>query len=356
MKTPDPELPPGAELPPHPPPDLLALLADPELADELGDADAGDLAAAADHVRTCDQCSDDVAALRDVRTRLHDMTTVAMPAQVARDLDAALAAAIAADRAAPASPVPSAATNIFELDAGPSKRRGWRPSHGLPTSVAAGVVLLVAIGVGTAIVVSSHGGSSGSKSSSSAVRAAAAPFAAAVPTGSSLVISSHTDYTTADFRQQVGAVLVGRLPNLAPFVSPGPSEAAEASEPAAAASSAAAPASAAASAQSLVPGAAPNVPDTAPEVAPAASGAGPLAAPGALQACVDYLAGQPGTDALLVDHATFDGAPATIITLKDPQDADQLVVYVVDDSVNCESGSVTYTAFLQATGPGISGP
>lgn len=355
MNTPDPELPPHAELPPHPSPELLALLADPQLADELDDAETRDLALAADHVEMCDQCSDDVAALRDVQARLHDLAAPSMPVPAARELDEALSAALRirspSPAAAAAPQAPIAATTILEFEGGAASRRRWRPRQGLPASIAAGVVVLAAIGIGTAIAVNSHGGGSGSKSASSgAVRSAAAPFAAAAPAaGAGLVISSNTDYTTANFRQQVGAVLVSRLPDLAPFVSPGPSSAA------AAASAPAAASSAAAAGEPAVPGAlAPtpqvaNAPDTA-------AASGPLAVPGALQACVDYLAGQPGTTALLVDHAKFDGAPATIITLKDPQDADQIVVYVVDDSVNCESGSVTYTAFLQAASPGISGP
>jgi hypothetical protein len=52
---------------------------------------------------------------------------------------------------------------------------------------------------------------------------------------------------------------------------------------------------------------------------------------------------------VLVDHAKFDGFPATIITLRDPQLSSQLDVYVIADSMSCESGNVTYAAFLHAS-------
>jgi hypothetical protein len=369
---------------PHPELETLAQLADPELA-TLAE---GELATAAEHVESCEQCTADLAALRDVHDRLAGLPQVAMPAEVASRLDAAIAAEMAAETevaaeaaeetaglagvtvpaTATATPTPTLRATGRPGGGWSGAVRGWRPGRPMPTSIAAAVAVLLFAGLGTAIALGAHHSSSSKSAASATAGSAAVPQAAAA--GSAApdlpVISSGTDYTTADFRQQISAVLVSRDPALSSY-SASAEASAEASAPAAASSAAAAfpadssaPAAAATSAgASAIPPAAPSALAAPGQVngGPATqfqansspeSAGGPLAAPAALQACVDYLVGAGGTVPVLVDHAKFDGKPATIITVHDPQVPGQLDVYVIDDSINCESGNITYAAFLKA--------
>jgi hypothetical protein len=366
---------------PHPELETLAELADPGLA-TLGD---DTLAAAREHAESCEQCAADLRALREVHDRLAALPSPALPSDVAANLDAAIEAAMDEPRdSAAESSTDGAAGTVTPIAAaltskasgtGQSRNRGWRPGRPMPTSVAAGVAVLLFIGLGTAIALGAHSSGSSKSSSSASAGIVTAPRAAAAGSATSglPVISSGTDYTAASFRQQASAVLLSNDPGLSAYAaSPSSAAAAAASAPAAAseaapvdspppaagtsaAASAASVPSAAASAASVpsalaAPGQVDNGPSTQSQTSHggAASPAWLLASPVALQACVDYLAGAPHTVPVLVDHATFNGNPATIITLHDPQITSQLDVYVIDDSINCESGNVTYAAFLHA--------
>jgi hypothetical protein len=73
--------------------------------------------------------------------------------------------------------------------------------------------------------------------------------------------------------------------------------------------------------------------------------AGPLADPAALASCIQILAGK-AVQPLLVDYATFNGAPSTIIVLPDPDVAHKLDIYVEADTANCSNKEFTFETFL----------
>ena len=64
--------------------------------------------------------------------------------------------------------------------------------------------------------------------------------------------------------------------------------------------------------------------------------------------CIQILAGK-AEQPLLVDYATFNGAPSTIIVLPDPDVAHKLDVYVVADTANCANNEFTFETFLGPT-------
>jgi hypothetical protein len=70
-----------------------------------------------------------------------------------------------------------------------------------------------------------------------------------------------------------------------------------------------------------------------------------LADPAALAQCVQVLAGK-AEQPLLVDYATFNGAPSTIIVLPDPDVARKLDVYVIANTANCADENFTFETFI----------
>jgi len=326
---------------PHPELEALAELADPWAVDTPpSDAHAELLA----HVAGCPICTGDLEALRGVRETLRSLPPVPMPADLAERLEAALLAARAEDK----NVVPLVALG---KDGSPSRSRPSRTRwQAFPYSAAAAVLVLVAIGT-AAVIGISHSGES--KKSTAAASTDAAPNAAAaggLPAGTP-TLTSGTSYTSADLASQVTAVITSAVPGAVqrfaalrnPDFAARSSAAAGAAAPAvsapAAASSAPAPQS--------VPTSALPTPGIGTAQAPARTApTGPLADPAALARCVQILA--PGQDhaLVLVDYATFNGVPSTIIVLADPDVAGKLDVYVEADTVNCANQEVTFATFL----------
>lgn len=322
---------------PHPDQEALAELA--------GSADAADSAKAADsaataeiraHVADCAQCTADLAALRELRATLLALPPIPMPADVVARLEAALAAA-SASASAPAAGG-TADVVPFARPAREKLRRTPRTRE-FPLGAAAAVVLVLAIGA-VAIGLSNKG-----ESKRSPTTAAAASSSAAASTASTTVIESGTNYTAADIRSQVIGVVNGAAPDAANQfpalrapVEGGSSAAAAPAPAAAAATSAAAPAA------SFAPAASANGSAPALGLPARTAPSGPLSDPAALARCIQTLV-QKAEQPVLVDYATFNGVPSTIIVLADPDVAGKLDVYVEADTANCAS-QVTFVIFL----------
>ncbi|MBI1377952.1 MAG: hypothetical protein GC157_10810 [Frankiales bacterium] len=127
--------------------------------------------------------------------------------------------------------------------------------------------------------------------------------------------SSDTAYAPATLRSQVTSLVAGARTAASPA-------AAGAQSPAAAPSDASAPAVAPESATSSSKAA-----FGADSSAPASGSAAPLTA-GTLPACLVGL-GLPGATAVVVDHGTFEGKPADVVVVPDPEDATVLDVFVL---------------------------
>jgi hypothetical protein len=372
---------------PHPDLETLAELADRDIAPAsetaapaaaAADPAAADPAAPADpqtaellaHVAGCAACTADLQALRRVRETLRGLPPVPMPADVAERIEAALLAAKASSAPVAASGVPDTVVPLRRRSkpagrSGPATSR-WRT---LPYGAAASIVVVVAVIV-VGVVALGHGNNSSKKSAAPAV-------AAAGTSAASVTIASGTNYTADGLRSQVTSVVTSNVPGAAsdfPGLTFGVSEGAAASAAApaaAAASSAPAAATSAAPTASASAAAAPR-PASSPASAPllpapsalasAAAGgtdraagssplspitapAGPLADPAALAQCVQILAGK-AEQPLLVDYATFNGAPSTIIVLPDPDVAHKLDVYVIADTTNCANQNFTFETFI----------
>jgi len=305
-----------------------------------------DNAAILEHVAGCESCTADLAALRHVRATLRGLPPIQMPADVAERLDVALRAAN------------SPAANIVPLQKR-SKQPGGRPQERwwrtMPYGAAASVAVILALVVAGIVGLQHAGG--GSKKSAASAAASSAPAAAGA---GSATIESGTNYTADELRAQVAAVVNSNLPGAAAQFpgltqfgasassaasAPAPVAAAPASAPAATTSAAAAPAG------SPAFGALPAGSAAAPRQNAAAITApgGPLADPATLAACIQTLAGK-AEQPVLVDFATFNGAPSTIIVLPDPDIARRLDIYVEADTANCANEDFTYAAFLPASG------
>ncbi len=316
---------------PHPDQEALAELA--------GAADATDSAATAEfraHVADCAQCTADLAALRELRATLRALPPIPMPADVAARLEAALTAA-----AVQAAPVVGATGDVvpFARPAREKLRRTPRTRE-FPLGAAAAVVLVLAIGA-VAIGLSNKGESKRSTASTPA----AASTSAAASTASTTVIASGTNYTAADIRSQVIGVVNGAAPDAANQfpalrapVEGGSSAAAAPAPAAAAATSAAAPTA------SFAPAAPADGSAPAFGLPARTAPSGPLSDPAALARCIQTLV-QKAEQPVLVDYATFNGVPSTIIVLPDPDVAGKLDVYVEADTANCAS-QVTFVIFL----------
>ena len=337
---------------PHPDLETLAELAgsaDPAESDLTGPAGSAAPVSSAvlDHIADCPACTADLAALRGVRETLRSLPAVPMPPDVADRLEAALVAAR----------VPVGTITPFRPPAPKLARTArWRT---LPLSTAAAVVVFAALAVGGVVGLAHLGGTSSKKSTS-----AAAPAAAASTDLST--IASGTSYTADQLRLQVAAIVSSRVPGAAARY-PGLDDpglavngaSAAGSAPAAAAPPVtfAAPAASSAPAPQAAPSAAaaPNAAGAvhsnnlaAPSFGPNSrtTPSGPLADPAALAACIQTLAGR-AEQPVLVDYATFNGVPSTIIVFADPDVAKKLDIYVEADTANCAT-QVTFAAFLPA--------
>ena len=369
MNTPHPDLETLAELADRdiPPASDAAAAADPTAADPTAADPAADVLA---HVAGCAACTADLQALRRVRETLRALPPVPMPADVAERIEAALLAARASAVPLSAAPVsgPLAAAVTAPETVVPLRSRStttrrstasrWRT---LPYGAVASIVIVLALIV-VGIVAIGHSSNDSKKSASTAAAAATS----SAPT--SATIESGTNYTTADLRAQVATVVSSAVPGAAAnFPGLTYSVAQPAAGSAAATSAAAAPSAPAAAPAASFPAAAASSPalppvhaaspfagaagggtaDSAAGTAPRAlaAPAGPLADPAALARCVEILAGK-AEQPLLVDYATFNGVPSTIIVLPDPDVAQKLDIYVEADTANCANKEFTFETFL----------
>lgn len=267
-------------------------------ADALSELDAGlldDTAEAAqlqDHVAGCRRCADLLLLLRDTHRLLAGLPAVAIPAEVAARIDAALAAeTTSAPRTAEApvaSTITAPATSPGSVTVLSTARRGgrsaarrrWLPGAG---AVAAGVAVLLAGAVGLGAL-QQRGGHSAA--TSRAAGAGAPHRTAAVPAAP---VVTGRDYTPATLDDGVRSLLAaGSTPKRTPAPlfehSPGQSDRGSAVQP----------------------------------VDPALNR---LRQPAALGACVAELAGNPRIAALAVELARFQGRPAAVVVLPDPDPA-----------------------------------
>jgi hypothetical protein len=353
---------------PHPDLETLAELADRESAPASETAVDPRTAELLDHVAGCAACTADLEALRRVRETLRALPPVPMPADVAERIEAAL---LAARASAPATAPTGVSDTVVPLRqrskpagrSGPATSR-WRT---LPYGAAASIVVLVALIV-VGIVGLGHGGSNDKRSASAP--ALAAP--AATTSAGATTIASGTNYTAADIRSQVASVVTSNVPGAAanfPGLTFGLAQAAAGSAAAPAAASSA-PAAATSAAPAVPADSAAAAPASSPALAPVAAApsaggatggtpdraassplsavtapGGPLADPAALAQCIQILAGT-AEQPILVDYATFNGAPSTIIVLPDPDVAHKLDVYVIADTTNCASQTFTFETFI----------
>jgi hypothetical protein len=307
--------------------------------------------------------------LRGVRDALRALPPVPMPPEVAERIEAALLAARATTPAAASTGVSDTVIPLRQRSQAASRQRSGGPAsrwRTLPYGAAASIVVVLALIVAGAIGL----GHSRGESKKSAAPALAAP---AATTAGPTTVESGTNYTTADLRSQVTSVVTSNIPGAAsnfPGLTFGTSEAAAASSAAAPAAAASAPAAETFAAPSATASAAAAPSSAALAPAPAASPAagaavnggtansaastplspitapaGPLADPAALAQCVQVLAGK-AEQPLLVDYATFNGAPSTIIVLPDPDVAQKLDVYVIADTTNCADQNFTFETFI----------
>lgn len=272
--------------------------------------DSDQSTAVAAHLDGCAECRATRDALDDVPVLLRDhgaQGPVAAPDDVVRRLDSALAAAGPQVATASATVVPLAALTT-------PRRSPWRTRA---LQAAAVFVLLAAVGglgYGGIKALSDRGSTD---SASSGAGSNAAPEKAR-GSGKYSITSSGRDYTDASLRAAVPALLAGSLPALAReslSATSAPSAAGTGSRPASSPASSTGSAAVPANPERLRDGT-------------------------ALAACVANLAGGPVTP-LAVDLGRFEGKPATIIVLPDPDDPSFVDVYAV--APDCATGTfLTY--------------
>jgi hypothetical protein len=288
--------------------------------------------AARDHIAGCPTCQEDVAALAGVREALRADAEIPMPDDVADRLYSALAALPPLARSA-------AAVTTLPVPRGPSRwDRARKPLLGVLS--AAAVIALLVVGV-------FHLPRSSSSSASSAATTSTAPPVT--------ILHSGRDYTKAGLGPDAAALVASGTTPAAGVTEAGAAaataaaaatsaaaaatSAAAAAATTAAAASAAAPAatsaagtraaSAAAGAESSSAAATSAAPTTtAPVPAATTDALAALRAPGAAQSCIATLL--PGYAApLVIDFAQFEGKPAVIGVLDDPDDPGKLAVIAV---------------------------
>jgi hypothetical protein len=254
---------------------------------------------------------------------LRALPAVPMPADVAERLEAALLTARTPERHA-GDIVP-----LKEWAAGRPSR--WKS---FPYPAAAAVIVVLAIG-GSVIAGLNNRGGSGHKATSTAAGLDSA-------TGGS-TIASGTDYSVGSLRMQVATIVNDKVPGAAADF-PG------LTNPEILSLGAATPSRSAVAPQAAPTGAATaasDTPDTSSRAQRSAP-SGPLADPAALQRCIETLLVGKSAQPVLVDYASYNRVPATIIVLPDPDEAKKLDIYVLADTADCAGGELTAVAFLPA--------
>lgn len=278
----------------HPDADTLCDLAAGLLAGTVGEADVQA------HVAGCASCADFVALLATTRERLAGLPDEPMPPDVVARIDAALTTE-AARGAGQAAPAPASTPVVTPLRA--SRRSHWQPPAG---AVAAGVALLLAGGIGIAVV-----RSVGERSApiSSLAEGKSAPSASARQDAGGV-----RDYTPATLADGARALVASRgaaaLGPKGTSATPLPSGAQQ---------------------------------DTAGSAALAR-----LRSPAQLAACVTELAGAPGVAPLAVDYAQFQSRPAVVIVLpyRDPA---KMAVWVVGPACSAGQADTRYFQVVSRT-------
>jgi hypothetical protein len=298
MSTPQP---PHASPTPHLDVETLA-----DLQEGLLDADR--LPAAAEHLDGCAECQATRDSLDGVRTLLGDLGAegpLAAPEDVVRRLDEALAAALPA--------VARASATVVPLTTLPT--RGRSPWRTRVLQAAAIFVLVAAVGgIGYGGIRALNNRDSATTDSAASAGAGTAEKRAGTA-GKYITTNSGRNYTQATLRAAVPALLAGSLPPVALGAD---------------------------SAGATPPPAAPTRSATASSSGPSAATVAPgrLLNGAALAACVANLTGGPVTP-LAVDLGRFEGKPATIIVLPDPDDPSFVDAYAVEPA--CATGTfLTY--------------
>lgn len=285
---------------PHP---ELAVLADL-------DADALDPAAAEEvrvHVADCATCGESLRALAQTRSQLAALADPPLPAEVSRALDARLETLRAAPVVpAPVVAAPTAAGEVQPLR--PVARRRWPVS--LPGAAAAAVVtlFLAAIGVGalnsdlgdgegadlaTSGDASDSGASGGGGEESGPMTLAAPP--APIFSGRNYTAATVVEAASAGVGQRADAMAAPQAPT------------------------------------ATVPAALQRLSQSA-----------------ALQSCLTALGeGRPATP-LVLDYASYEGAPALVVVLPEDGDTDVGVWVVGPD---CAAGNADLRYFVRAARP-----
>jgi len=275
---------------PHPAPDTLADLhaglldAGPDSGldvDHLSDSEGADVRT---HVAGCPSCTARLTQLDDTRLLLAGRPPIAMPADVGRRLDAALAAEAARSTA----PRPDETSRVTVLASrAPARRRRWPAPASASAGIAAGVALLLAAVVGASSLLGHRSAATSASKVTSTAGAEDSTAGVAAP-----VLTSGRNYAVATLDDQVRELLsVAAAPGAEryqPYASPVPDRSA-------------APNGARAAAAATID----------PALAR-------LGRPAQLQACVEELAGRPGVVPITVDLARYQGKPAAIVVLHDP--------------------------------------
>lgn len=273
-------------------------------AERLADLQAGLLDAAAGelaqrHLAGCARCRTTRDGLDEVRARLRvTAPDDAAPDDVVRRLAEALAAAATEPvRPAPAPVASGGTVTPFPAAPGTAARTVW--STRVLQSAAVFVLLAAAVAIGYGAL---HGGDSGGTANSAAAGAGKSPAPDKLSAGDYAVTVSGRNYSPDSLRAAVPGLLSGNVTTqggeLAPTAASGSSS---------------------------------GVDDAGPDALSRR-----LGNPAALAACVANVVGSPAVP-LAVDMGRFEGAPATVIVVPDPDDAGVVRVYAVDPG--CPTGT-----------------
>jgi hypothetical protein len=287
--------------------------------DDLADLAAGisDNPAVAEHAAGCPDCTAELSTLAQVSAELSALPPVAIPADVAQRIDAALAG----ERPA------TTPTTVIPL----ASRRRAR----LPGWAAAAAVAVIAVG-GSALLVNAgvFDGLGGSNSSSTAADRGAATSAPPGP----VLLSSGIDYTATSLPTQLAGLLSGQPTEFSAGAGTGAKDSAGTPTPGP-------------YEQNEQPVKAP-APSTEASRTALAQAAGKLRILGDQVKLANCLTRALGTDLglpLAVDRASFNGSPAVIAAYVADSHPDKVDVYVLDPS--CPEDSFLYFARLARPTP-----
>jgi hypothetical protein len=267
----------------------------------------------AEHLDGCAACRARSEALDDVRAALREGAVdadVAAPEDVVRRLDDALAAAAAPLVAAPLATASATVTPLTALT-----RRARQPWKTRVLQAAAIFVLVAGLGAVGYGGIHALGGGGGSTGTDSAAGGSGTLREKSSAHGKYIITRSGRDYTTTSLRSAVPGLLSHAVSDSVATGPDGPS---------------------------------PTSSSTRKADTPAAASADPgrLLNGTALAECVANLAGGPVTP-LAVDIGRFEGKPATIIVLPDPDDASFVNAYAV--APGCPTG--TFLAWVHVALP-----